>query len=374
MLQPTDKQRSAKMEWVNKHTILSVSVCSNIPDYTEPKCFVRGDHPNVVAACLEYLTEMSQAAYRQLYGQYVFVFEEIDRRINSDVEDGDDKNIKSHYLHKMSEQLDRYLQELPVIGFNSGKFDINAMKIDFFEYLADQNMVKYVIKPNNNFMCVKTEKLKFLDIVNYLAPGFNYQQFLKAYGADEEKGYFAYEWMTSLDKLDATTLPPHEAFFSTLKNSNITKDEYDYCQAIFKGRGMTSMKDFLIWYNNKDVEPMLQALEKMFQFYQSRKIDMFKDGVSVPGLTMKYLFQDLPVYFTLPNEKYKDVYRMLKDNIVGGPSIVFHRYHEKDITHIRPAEYDDPKPCKKVVGFDANALYLWSIMQDMPTGNFIYEF
>ncbi len=30
----------------------------------------------------------------------------------------------------------------------------------------------------------------------------------------------------------------------------------------------------------------------------------------------------------------------------------------------------EPKPCKKVVGYDANALYLWAIMQDMPTGQY----
>lgn len=52
-------------------------------------------------------------------------------------------------------------------------------------------------------MAVKTEKLKFLDIMNYLAPGFSYAQFVKAYGCKEEMGHFPYEWMTSLDKLEA---------------------------------------------------------------------------------------------------------------------------------------------------------------------------
>jgi hypothetical protein len=31
---------------------------------------------------------------------------------------------------------------------------------------------------------------------------------------------------------------------------------------------------------------------------------------------------------------------------------------------------EEPKPCQKVVGYDTNALYLWAIMQDMPTGKF----
>jgi hypothetical protein len=38
----------------------------------------------------------------------------------------------------------------------------------------------------------------------------------------------------------------------------------------------------------------------------------------------------LPDYFTVPDEKNKDLYDLYKNNIAGGPSIVFHRYHKKD--------------------------------------------
>ena len=50
---------------------------------------------------------------------------------------------------------------------------------------------------------------------------------------------------------------------------------------------MQTFEDFLVWYNNLDVVPFLEAVEKMSQFWQERKIDMFKDGISVPGLTLK---------------------------------------------------------------------------------------
>ena len=37
----------------------------------------------------------------------------------------------------------------------------------------------------------------------------------------------------------------------------------------------------------------------MNKFWKERDIDMFKDGVSVPGLTMKYLFSNVPnVHFS----------------------------------------------------------------------------
>jgi hypothetical protein len=48
------------------------------------------------------------------------------------------------------------------------------MQIDFFSHLTERNLVKYAVRRNNTFMAVKTEKLKFLDIANYLAAGFSY--------------------------------------------------------------------------------------------------------------------------------------------------------------------------------------------------------
>ena len=100
---------------------------------------------------------------------------------------------------------------------------------------------------------------------------------------------------------------------------------------------MKTMRDFLSWYNNRDVGPFLEAIAKQFDFYKQRHIDMFKDGISVPGLTLLYLFNDLPpkTYFTLFNEKHKGLHKLLKDNIVGGPSIIFHRFHENDVTQLR---------------------------------------
>ena len=82
---------------------------------------------------------------------------------------------------------------------------------------------------------------------------------------------------------------------------------------------MTTLRDFLVWYNNRDVVPFLQAIDRQFAFYQQRGIDMFKQGISVPGVTLLYLFYDLPekTHFTIFNEKNKDLHNLVKDNIIG---------------------------------------------------------
>jgi hypothetical protein len=41
------------------------------------------------------------------------------------------------------------------------------------------------------------------------------------------------------------------------------------------------------------------------------------------------MFQDLPNYFTIPDKRNNDLHRLLKENILGDPSIVLHRYNEK---------------------------------------------
>ena len=136
---------------------------------------------------------------------------------------------------------------------------------------------------------------------------------------------------------------------------------------------MSTFKDFLVWYNNLDVVPFIEAVEKMSQFWQERKIDMFKDGISVPSLTLKCLFSFLghQKHFSLFDQANSDLYHLIKGNNTGGASIIFHRHHETGKTKIREADKGQAaKLCEKIVGYDANALYLWALIQDMPTGSY----
>ena len=201
---------------------------------------------------------------------------------------------------------------------------------------------------------------------------FDYATYLKAYQCSVSKGFFPYEWMTNPDKLKSTALPGHEDFYSTLKNRNITEEDYAYCQRIWREQNMNTMRDYLMWYNNRDVVPFLEAIEKQFNFYQMLKVDMFKEGISVPGLTLKYLFKTTKANFILINQQNADLHELIRSNNVGGPSIIFHRYHEAYKTKIREQLYaETAKMCQSIVGYDANALYLWCLMQDMPTGSYV---
>ena len=64
-----------------------------------------------------------------------------------------------------------------------------------------------------------------MDILQFLAPGYNLKSFFKAFGVSEQKGFFAYDYFTSAEQLNETTLPPYETFYSTIKNCNVLEEE-----------------------------------------------------------------------------------------------------------------------------------------------------
>ncbi|XP_071829770.1 uncharacterized protein [Apostichopus japonicus] len=376
-----------KLSYLGQHKLLSVSVCSNVEGYETPHCFIsEGDPASLVDEFITYCHEISQAAFASITNSFsisgaistlaeLITNEETIATNNSDLHEND-SNFLRNVLKPTLGGLLNYCRQIPVIGFNSGKYDINVMKGLMYQSLEKLHQnedesahdgypaVSQVIKRNGDYMSISSKWLKFLDIKNYLAPGFSYKQFLEAYKCQEEKGFFPYDWMDGLEKLSTTSLPSHDNFYNKLKGTNISSVEYQYCQQVWQDHNMTSFCHFLEWYNNKDVVPFLEALDKMFHFYKEKKVDMFKQGISVPGLTLRYLFKDIRKdFFCLFPESHKDLYFLFKNNIVGGPSIIFHRYQEKGRSRIR-----NGKKCEQVLGFDANALYLWAIMQDMPTG------
>ena len=196
---------------------------------------------------------------------------------------GDDENGKKtvNPYKNLEKQLQAWLHQLPVLGFNSGKYDLNTIKRFFVPLLIRNSDTEhascFVIKRQNSFMCLSRDKLKFIDMVNCLAPGYSYDKYLKAYGCEQEKGHFQYEYMDDLLKLADRALPPQEAFYSRLKNEGISDEDYALCQVAWCDDGKKTIRDFLVGYNNRDVIPFLQAIDKQFAFYQQHNIDMFPD-------------------------------------------------------------------------------------------------
>ena len=213
-------------------------------------------------------------------------------------------------------------------------------------------------------------------------------------------GFFLYDYFVSADQLDETTLQPYETFHSTIKNCNVLEEEYisfqklvnqgkseqealqilrltskpktgpenyQWLQQLWTENQWSTFADFLKWYNDLDVNPMIQAIENMNEFYKQKHIDFMHQAISLPGVTMRVCFNsitDPEAEFHLFNEKNKDIYQLFKENIVGGPSIIFNLYHEAGKTFIQTIRTN----LVRKSGYDANALYVWAIGQKLGVG------
>ena len=119
-------------------------------------------------------------------------------------------------------------------------------------------------------------------------------------------------------------------------------------------------------YNDLDVNPMIQAIEKMKDYYKDKNVGFMHQAITLPGIAERICLNfitDPNVEIHLFNQKQQDIYQLFKDNIVGGPSIIYHRHQQvqKSFIHNNPN-----KPCKSIVGYDANALYLHALSMDLP--------
>ncbi|KAG2883434.1 hypothetical protein PC115_g21613 [Phytophthora cactorum] len=328
--------------------------------------------------------------------------------------------------------------------------------------------------------------MKMLDISNYVPAGTSYDKYLTTYLGGYQcdgkircvcglgKGLFPYEYIKSFSVLSEATIPPKSAFDSELRGTSISDDDYKRVQFVWEHYGMTTIKDLLVWYNNLDVVPFIKAIKAQRELFKGFDLDMFTDGVSLPGLSEKVMYQTCFKNLQYPSKKpgkafrfpakrmsgyksqdanakrefgmtlehldtllqqqkflcglcysplstdtasadrvnnklghingnvlisciscntarkdmsiksfrynklldfnserlvysidkeEKDIYGKMKANIAGGPSIIFNRYAKRNETKIRGG-----KVCKKVIGYDVNALYLWALGNEMPCG------
>ena len=202
LLVQSDHASTKNLKWLSTHIPVSVSVASNVEGYQDPVCFVNQDVPSLINEMVTYLLEISATVHSELEQSWKPILHQLDHMLSeyknynflnqTDMRD----HLRTHFIVKIMDlkaKIKSYITQLPVVGFNSGKYDINLIKRHLIstlqKHVDDKQEVK-CIKRNNSYLTLSTEDLKFIDISNYLAPGFSYSQFLKAYGSDVEKGFF----------------------------------------------------------------------------------------------------------------------------------------------------------------------------------------
>ena len=92
---------------------------------------------------------------------------------------------------------------------------------------------------------------------------------------------------------------------------------------------------FLRWYNNKDVVPTLEAMQKWIAFYHDKDLDMLKLCCILTNLANICLHKSTDAKFYPFTEGDKDLLEKVREDVFDGLSIVFTRKTVVDETFIR---------------------------------------
>ena len=167
---------------------------------------------------VDYMEKISDAAYAILQERYEYVFDAL----------AISPNCRSENLSK---ELDAFIRELLIVDYNISKHDLPLIQTILIRELVEKT--DFVIKKANTDLCLKTANIRCLDIQNYISPGFSYRSFLLAYGCTAETlFFFSYCFVRDLKSLEHPCVPPYEAFFSEITNSNISPSEYEFVKKV----------------------------------------------------------------------------------------------------------------------------------------------
>ena len=267
-------------------------------------------------------------------------------------------NYDSHFL---IQQLHRYkTKDMWVIPRTSEKFSAFSARglifKDSYQFLSEslnQLMANLKTKGEHNFVHLR-----------------------KYFESDEEralicrKGVFPYNYLSSLDKLKETSLPPIEEFYNDLTMSSISPEEYDFAKQVWDVCECRNLGDYLRVYLLADVLGLADCFESFrtncLADYDLDPVYYFSNANFTWDAFLRKtnvcidLLQDVNQYLWLSNEAIR-----------GGLSVVSKRLAIAN--HPNVEGYDPNKSKSAILYLDCNNLYGYCMMSYLPVGDFEWE-
>ena len=249
-----------------------------------------------------------------------------------------------------------------------------------YSVTLSKKMKLNVLKKGNKYTVVSFDKIQLKDVLQFTAPT-SLSKFLKQWGVQETKSIFPYEKYGSVEEVwYAKTFPPYSAFYSTLKQENVTVEEYVKAKKLFDEKcalpvsdrkRWKSMLDWLKYYNLLDCRPLVQALENCFDsFHTYFKVNALS-SVSLPSLAFTAMFMQFDSNMATSASfcaKNDEIRKLFRSNVIGGLTTVTHR-------HINLEDENGPHNSRfapngdkftYVSFWDFNSMYLWSQTKEQP--------
>ena len=279
---------------------------------------------------------------------------------------------------------------IPVFFHNGSRYDFHFIITELLKYETKYNKVKVLSKNSEEYISISYggfyQKLVFLDSYRFLQKGLSKiaeslstEDFIitkkkfpveNKFDLVKQKGIYPYDYITSLETLDETKLPPIEKFYSVLKQETVTEEEYNHAEKVWKVFNCKTLKDYHDLYLKVDVLILADAFEKFRKFFlDHHEIDPVY-MYSAPGLTWEAGLKYTDIKLDLLTDY--DMLLMFEKGIRGGYSgVLGSRYVKANNKYCD--DYDPEEESNYLLYLDANNLYGWAMSQRLPTGDFKWE-
>ena len=278
-------------------------------------------------------------------------------------------NLQGYDAHLFIKQLARLEGKLDCIPSTEEKYISFSTTIKVGEY-KDYSGLSFDIKFEIRFL----DSFKFLqtslaNLVSNLSPD-DFHNTKQVFKSNTElltrKGVYPYDYVSSLDKLSETQLPPKEEFYSRLNDEDISDEDYQHAINVWNTFGCKTIRDYHDLYLKSDV----LLLADVFENFRKTCLKHYKldpaHYYTSPGLAWDACLKTTGQHLQLLSDY--DMLMMFEQGIRGGITHISKRYTEANNKYMK--NYNPEKESTSIQYLDANNLYGWAMSQNLPTHGF----
>ncbi|CAH3178524.1 unnamed protein product [Porites lobata] len=279
-------------------------------------------------------------------------------------------NLQGYDAHLFIKQLAILEGDLNCIPSTEGKYISFSKSIKVGEYycLKIEKMcpINFEIRFLDSFKFLQTSLANLVE--NLQSDDFNNtkQVFKKNTELLTRKGVYPYDYVSSLNKLSETCLPPKEEFYSHLNDEDISNEDYQHAIKVWNTFGCKTIRDYHDLYLKSDV----LLLADVFENFRATCLKHYRldpaHYYTSPGLAWDACLKTTGQQLQLLHDY--DMLMMFELGIRGGITHISKRYAEANNKYMK--DYNPDEESSYIQYLDANNLYGWAMSQQLPTHGF----
>ncbi|HZD82294.1 MAG TPA: DNA polymerase, partial [Nitrososphaeraceae archaeon] len=273
---------------------------------------------------------------------------------------------------------------LPIFFHNLSKYDGHFITLVCDNTVKDINTIPLTEETYISFSKKISQKffLRFVDSYRFLQtslrsladnlPASDFIHTRTQFPDDTEfdfarkKNFFPYEYLDCEEKLTLRALPPRSKFYSSLDDTNITEEEYEFAKSAWNAFKCKTLHDYLEKYCIIDV----LLLADCYLSFRGECMEAY--GLdptycySLPGYSFEAFLKQSEV--ELEQLSDPDMYLFFESSIHGGITSTVKRYSKANNKNV--PNYNPNEPPNSLLYIDANNLYGYAMSQHLPLEDF----